>query len=218
MVNRRKKAKAWKSDIPKKIYDKMMKNLQIGSPNPVARASEWLYEVDHIHKTYIVDLEHHVYKSSWPITAGDEIFPPMMKRPPGRPKMNRRREADEVPAEKRRYRMQCKYCKEFGHNKRGCPINPLNANKSTRHYKSNLKGYMTRIRSATRGPSGTKKIISRLPANVQPDAPWLGVQGKKIMAACGITLREKHNGPKRSELKNIDKGKGPTFPPDMVRQ
>ncbi|KAK9175178.1 hypothetical protein WN944_027184 [Citrus x changshan-huyou] len=36
MVNRRKKAEAWESDIPKKIYDKMMKNLQIGSPNLVA--------------------------------------------------------------------------------------------------------------------------------------------------------------------------------------
>ena len=60
MVNRRKKAEACESDIPKKIYDKMMKNLQIESSNPVARASEWLYEVDHIHKTYIVDLEHHV--------------------------------------------------------------------------------------------------------------------------------------------------------------
>ena len=68
------------------------------------------------------------------------------------------------------------------------------------------------------GPSGTKKIISRLPANVQPDSPWLGVQDKKIMAAGGITLRENHNGPKMSELKNIDKGKGPAFPPYMVRQ
>ncbi|KAL9420002.1 hypothetical protein AB3S75_037716 [Citrus x aurantiifolia] len=66
------------------------------------------------------------------------------------------------------------------------------------------------------GPSGTKKIISRLPANVQPDSPWLGVQGKKIMAAGGITLKEKHNGQKMSELKNIDKGKGPAFPPYMV--
>ena len=49
--------------------------------------------------------------------------------------MNRRREADEVPPEKKRYRMQCKCCKQFGHNKRGCPINPLNANKRTKHYK-----------------------------------------------------------------------------------
>ncbi|KAK9232911.1 hypothetical protein WN943_023159 [Citrus x changshan-huyou] len=151
----------------------------------------------------------------------------MMKRPPRRPKMNRRREADEVSAEKRRYRMQCKHCKEFGHNKRGCPINPLNANKSTRHYKAHEQVRVTvevhepqevQMPPAKKnkignheGPSGTKKIISRLPANVQPDAPWLGVLRKKTMAAGGITLREKHNGPKRSELKNIDKGKGPAL-------
>ena len=76
-------------------------------------------------------------KSSWPITTSDEIFPSMMKRPPGRPKMNRKMETDKVPAEKRRYRMQYKYCNEFGYNKRSYPINPLNANKSTRHYKVN---------------------------------------------------------------------------------
>ncbi|KAH9667976.1 hypothetical protein KPL70_021250 [Citrus sinensis] len=90
------------------------------------------------------------YKSSWPITPGDEIYPPLVKRPPGRPKMNRRREADEVPPEKKRYRMQCKCCKQFGHNKRGCPINPLNANKCTKHYKTNLKQYMTKTGSAAR--------------------------------------------------------------------
>lgn len=56
--------------------------------------------------------------------------------------MNRRREADEVPLEKKRYRMQCKYCKEFGHNKRGCPVNPLNANKTTRHYKDYKVGHI----------------------------------------------------------------------------
>ena len=68
------------------------------------------------------------------------------------------------------------------------------------------------------GPSGSKKIISRLRANVQPNASWLGVQEKKIMAAGGITLREKQNDLKRSELKNIDKGKGPAFPSYIVRQ
>ena len=36
LVNRRKKAEAWESEIPKRIYDRMMNNLQIGSPNPVA--------------------------------------------------------------------------------------------------------------------------------------------------------------------------------------
>ncbi|KAH9657813.1 SWIM-type domain-containing protein [Citrus sinensis] len=34
-------------------------------------------------------------KDSWPNPGGDEILPPLMKRPLGRPKINRRREADE---------------------------------------------------------------------------------------------------------------------------
>lgn len=60
MVNRRKKAESWESEILKRISDKMMKNLHIGSLNLVARASEWLYEVDHNNRTYIVDLEYHI--------------------------------------------------------------------------------------------------------------------------------------------------------------
>lgn len=48
------------SEIQRRIYDKMMKHLQIGSVNPITRASEWLYEVDDNYKTYVVDLEHHV--------------------------------------------------------------------------------------------------------------------------------------------------------------
>ena len=152
LVNRRKRDEAWEFEIPKSIYDKMMNNLQIGSPNPIIRAIEWLYEVDYNHRTYIVDLQHHICdcghwqlcgipcihampfifhsrkalgqflspvlkhesylrtyarmihpildKSSWPITPGDEIYPLLVKRPPGRPKMNRRQKADEVPPKK----------------------------------------------------------------------------------------------------------------------
>ncbi|KAH9745933.1 SWIM-type domain-containing protein [Citrus sinensis] len=253
LVNRRKKAEAWESEIPKRIYDRMMNNLQIGSPNPVAQGSEWLYEVDHNHRTYIVDLQHHgsylrTYagmihpipdKSSWPITPGDEIYPPLVKRPPGRPKMNRRREADEVPPEKKRYMMQCKCCKQFGHNKRGCPINPLNANKRTKHYKTNLKQYMTKTGSTARGLQdrlvgplssvlgrGSTTVIHMQPyehvrttvemANIEVNAPWLGVQGRKIMAVGGISLRENQTTNKKSELNNIGKGKAPAFPPEMV--
>lgn len=40
------------------------------------------------------------------------------------------------------------------------------------------------------GPSGTKKMNPQQMANIQVDAPWLGVQGKKIMAVGGISLRE----------------------------
>ncbi|KAH9697417.1 SWIM-type domain-containing protein [Citrus sinensis] len=190
------KAMAWGNKIPRRIYDKKMTHLKIGSVNPISRASEWLYDVDDSYKTYIVDLEHHVCdcgywqvsgipcihampcishshkdqvdflspwlkkdtyirgysgmihpipdKDSWPNPGGDEILPSLMKMPLGRPKINRRREADEVPPESKRYRLQCKCCKEFGHNKRGCPANPENLNKRTRLYKHHLRSYLTR--------------------------------------------------------------------------
>lgn len=60
LISRRHKAMAWRSEIQRRIYEKMMKHLQIGSANSITRASEWLYEVDDNYKTYIVDLEHHV--------------------------------------------------------------------------------------------------------------------------------------------------------------
>lgn len=37
-------------------------------------------------------------RTLWVDAGGDEILPPLVRRPPGRPKMTRRREADEVPA------------------------------------------------------------------------------------------------------------------------
>ncbi|KAK9200244.1 hypothetical protein WN944_015441 [Citrus x changshan-huyou] len=96
---------AWRSEIQRRIYDKMMKHLQIGSANSITRASEWLYEVDDNYRTYIVDLEHHVYKDSWPNFDGDGILPLLVKRPPTRPRLTRRREADETPPERGRYMM-----------------------------------------------------------------------------------------------------------------
>ncbi|KAH9793175.1 SWIM-type domain-containing protein [Citrus sinensis] len=167
LINRKQKAMACGNKIPRRIYDKMMKHLQIGSVNPISRASEWLYEVDDSYRTYIVDLEHYIcdcgywqvsgipcihampcishnHKDSWPNPGGDEILPPLMKWPPGRPKINRRREADEVPPESKRYRLQYKCCKEFGHNRRGCPANLENLNKRTRLYQRHLRSYLTR--------------------------------------------------------------------------
>lgn len=46
--------------IPRRIFTKMINNLQIKSKNPLYQASEWLCEVDDKGKIYIVDLEHHI--------------------------------------------------------------------------------------------------------------------------------------------------------------
>ncbi|KAH9649209.1 SWIM-type domain-containing protein [Citrus sinensis] len=221
----------------------MRKNLMkrlIGSPNPVARASEWLYEVDHNHMTYIVDLQQHqgsylsTYtgmihpipdKSSWPITPGDEIYPPLVKRPPGSPKMNRRREADEVPPEKKRYRMQCLQDRLVD------PLSSALGSGSTtvihmqpyEHVRTTVEVHepkemqlpprKTNSCRNQEGPSGTKKMNPQQMANIQVDAPWLGVQGRKIMAVGGISLRENQTTQKKSELNNTSKGKAPAFPP-----
>ncbi|KAK9188112.1 hypothetical protein WN944_019511 [Citrus x changshan-huyou] len=242
LVNRRKKAEVWESEIPKRIYDRMMNNLQIGSPNPVARASEWLYEVDHNHMTYIVDLQQHgsylsTYagmihpipdKSSWPITPGDEIYPPLVKRPPGRPKMNRRREADEVPLEKKRYMMQCLQDRLVD------PLSSALGSGSTivihmqpyEHVRTTIEVHEPREMQLPprktnafrnqEGPSGTKKMNPQQMANIQVDAPWLGVQGMKIMAVSGISLRENQTTKKKSELNNTGKRKALAFPPYML--
>ncbi|KAH9680282.1 SWIM-type domain-containing protein [Citrus sinensis] len=166
MVNRRQRAQAWETAIPGRIYAKMMKNLQIGSANPVCRASEWLYEVDDRGRTYIVDLEHHVCDCGyWQLSGipcvhampcilhtkkdNSQFIHGWLKQDsylatysglihliPDKTSWPIADETDEVPVERRRYRMQWKHCKEFGHNKRGCPVNPQNANKRTRHYKN----------------------------------------------------------------------------------
>ena len=59
-MEKEKKAESWDNDIPRTVYAQMMKHLQIGSANPICRASEWIYEVDKNNKTHIVDLVHHM--------------------------------------------------------------------------------------------------------------------------------------------------------------
>lgn len=44
-------------------------------------------------------------KDSWPNFDGDEILPLLVKRPPERPRLTRRREADKTPPERGRYMM-----------------------------------------------------------------------------------------------------------------
>lgn len=77
-------------------------------------------------------------KVIWPEVYGDKGLPSLVRRTLGRRKMNRIREPNEVPPEKRRYKMYCKYCCLFGHNKRACQVNPANVNKKTRYCKPTM--------------------------------------------------------------------------------
>ncbi|KAL0306893.1 UNVERIFIED_CONTAM: hypothetical protein Sradi_6106600 [Sesamum radiatum] len=52
------------------------------------------------------------------------LLPPIVRRMPGRPKKNRRKEPGEAPNVVRRSNMvTCKVCNDLGHNKRTCPVN-----------------------------------------------------------------------------------------------
>ena len=65
------------------------------------------------------------------------VLPPPLRRAPGRPRVNRRREADEGASSsqpKRSSTLKCGNCGAFGHNKRTCnplPVHRTTANKTT---------------------------------------------------------------------------------------
>ncbi|KAK4386174.1 hypothetical protein Sango_2488000 [Sesamum angolense] len=51
------------------------------------------------------------------------LLPPIVRRMPGRPKKNRRKEPSKPPNVIRRSNMvRCKVCNDLGHNKRTCPV------------------------------------------------------------------------------------------------
>ena len=55
------------------------------------------------------------------INADEEVEPPILRRLPGRPRKNRRRELGEQPTglnvARRSNTIKCQTCKRFGHNK-----------------------------------------------------------------------------------------------------
>ncbi|KAL4325824.1 hypothetical protein GQ457_11G025620 [Hibiscus cannabinus] len=69
-----------------------------------------------VHSCYKIETQQLIYK----------ILPPKLRRPPGRPKTKRKREADEAPQTstsrftKRGVKMYCSKCGKSGHNKRTC--------------------------------------------------------------------------------------------------
>ncbi|KAG5550082.1 hypothetical protein RHGRI_015138 [Rhododendron griersonianum] len=69
----------------------------------------------------------------WEPDQFHKLDPPPLRRMPGRPRKNRRREADEAPAGashmKRSQTLRCTNCKEFGHNRRTCQRAPVKKKK-----------------------------------------------------------------------------------------
>ena len=62
----------------------------------------------------------------WSEVDFDYVTAPIIKRKPGRPKVLRRREADEPAKEKRSSTVKCGICKTIGHNRRSCSKAPAN--------------------------------------------------------------------------------------------
>jgi hypothetical protein len=63
----------------------------------------------------------------------DVVLPPLLKRLPGRPKKNRRKEpwegTETGTVAKRSSTVRCVNCKQLGHNKRTCQRAPVGSNK-----------------------------------------------------------------------------------------
>nr|XP_016438049.1 PREDICTED: uncharacterized protein LOC107764034 isoform X1 [Nicotiana tabacum] len=64
----------------------------------------------------------------WPAISNPKIEPPTVRKMPGRPKKNRRKEEGEIKRtgklSKRGIAMTCSICKSIKHNKRSCPSRP----------------------------------------------------------------------------------------------
>ena len=77
----------------------------------------------------------------------DVILPPVLRRLPGRPRKNRRREPGEGPSgvgtARRSATVRCDICKQFGHNKRTCQRDSVAATRSaTRSTSKSSKVYV----------------------------------------------------------------------------
>ncbi|KAK8661611.1 hypothetical protein V6N13_091209 [Hibiscus sabdariffa] len=89
-----------------------------------------------VHSCYKIETQQLIYKSlikpmrgpnQWVTdTTCEPVLPPKLRRPPGRPKAKRKREADEAPQTstsrftKRGVKIYCSKCGKPGHNKRSC--------------------------------------------------------------------------------------------------
>ncbi|KAF7840310.1 hypothetical protein G2W53_002608 [Senna tora] len=99
---------------------------------------------DFVHPYYTKETYLRVYEpyvkpangiAMWPQAGGDPVMPPPLKRPPGRPKKQRKKEHNETSKPnnvKRRYgEVRCTKCQLVGHNRRTCKGPPSKKNKNS---------------------------------------------------------------------------------------
>ena len=83
------------------------------------------YSVEKYISTYAIGLEPTNGPNMWPKAAGNLIKPPNFTKMPGRPKIRRKRDADEEPKNltklpRNGLQITCQVCFKVGHNKRTC--------------------------------------------------------------------------------------------------
>ncbi|KAL3532633.1 hypothetical protein ACH5RR_006154 [Cinchona calisaya] len=88
-------------------------------------------------KTYAGMINLVPHEENWPELSDvtpTTLLPPLLRRAPGRPKKNRRREAYEGAHStqiRRSTTFKCSICQSYGHNKRTCQRCPLRAKKGS---------------------------------------------------------------------------------------
>ncbi|KAL5759376.1 hypothetical protein ACOSP7_017900 [Xanthoceras sorbifolium] len=80
----------------------------------------------------------------WPEVDAVPLIPPPLKRRPGRPKLQRKREQNEKPKEARSGSVICKICKKAGHNKRTCSGGAKRSGKKVRSNSDNVSSSQLR--------------------------------------------------------------------------
>lgn len=88
--------------------------------DPLEYVSEW-FSVFRYRQAYSGNILPIPDQEQWPVMEDvPKLMPPTMKRGIGRPSRNRRREQGEQQKGKRSTTVQCKKCKQFGHNSKTC--------------------------------------------------------------------------------------------------
>jgi len=85
------------------------------------------YSVARFRAAYQGRVEPFPYLTQWPeVHLGFKIFPPLLGRPPGRPRVQRIRGYLEWKANKKK--VKCKRCGDFGHFAKTCKFREVDSN------------------------------------------------------------------------------------------
>ncbi|XP_065851814.1 uncharacterized protein [Euphorbia lathyris] len=92
--------------------------------DPINFVSHW-YRKEKYGLTYGHFIQPVLNMKMWPSSTNPPIHPPEIRKMPGRPKKNRRKDRDEIKKigklSRRGATMTCTNCKNQGHNRKGCP-------------------------------------------------------------------------------------------------